>query len=67
MAFFLRLRYAPQAFQEALTGVHPAEIQRSAGKGRLHLVSLVLAEQPVVDKNAGKLPADGLAQKRRQH
>ena len=48
-------------------GVDAAEIQSARGKNGLHLVSLVLAEQAVVDKNAGKLTADGLAQKRGQH
>ncbi len=66
LALRLRLGGAREAVEEALLGVDRDQrhVERVA-EGRHHLVTLVLAHQPVVDEDARELVADGLVHEQR--
>ena len=61
-AFLLRFGHTRQMREEALLGVHPDKVQIPAGKSRFHLISLILAHQAVIDKDAGQTVSDRFRQ-----
>ena len=65
LALLLRLRHALELLVEAVLGVDADEVEvvRSfRSEDGLNLVALVLAQQAVVDEDAGQLLADGLGE-----
>ena len=66
LPFLLRFGYARQMREEALLRIHPDEVQIPAGKRGFHLISLILAHQAVIDKDAGQSLPDGFRQQGRR-
>ena len=65
LALLLRLRHALELLVEAVLGIDADEVEvvrAFRAEDGLDLVALVLAQQAVVDKDAGQLLADGLGE-----